>query len=223
MRGEAQEREIEQVLRERFPSDRIVPVKSGQRGADVLQTVNARGDACGAILWESKRARNWSNVWVSKLKEDQTSAKADIAVLVCATLPPTVRHMDMHEGVWVVDFASVAPIATVLRQALVGIAQARSIDMNRSHAMDAIYSYLSSAEFVRHVRGIVEAHVEMRNDLDGEKRAMERMWGKRGKQIDCVENHMSGMWGELEALMGSALPAVEMLELRPPVELRSAS
>jgi hypothetical protein len=160
---------------------------------------------------------------VTKLKEDQTNAKADVGVLVCATLPPSVRQMDMHDGVWVVDFASVAPIAIVLRQALIGIAQARSIDMNRSDALDAIYSYLSSGEFVRRVRGIVQAHAEMRTDLESEKRAVEKIWSKRSKQIDQVGHHMSGMWGELEALMGGALPTVEMLELPPPVELRSAS
>src|SRR5438874_2012566 len=56
LRGEALEREIEDVLRERFPADTIDPIKAGVRGADVLQTVSHRGGVCGKILWESKRA-----------------------------------------------------------------------------------------------------------------------------------------------------------------------
>src|SRR5215208_6323295 len=40
--GEAQEREIEDVLTERFRSDRIEPIKAGVRGADVIQTVVSR-------------------------------------------------------------------------------------------------------------------------------------------------------------------------------------
>ena len=46
------EREIEDVLRERFVHDRIEPVKAGTRGADVLQTVHQRGQMSGKILWE---------------------------------------------------------------------------------------------------------------------------------------------------------------------------
>src|SRR5438477_149864 len=43
--GEAQERELEDVLREKFRADRIEPVKSGVRGADVLQSVySPRGE-----------------------------------------------------------------------------------------------------------------------------------------------------------------------------------
>jgi len=42
--GEAQEREIEDVLKEKFRSDKIEPVKSGMRGADVLQSVFSNRD-----------------------------------------------------------------------------------------------------------------------------------------------------------------------------------
>src|SRR5947208_315682 len=82
---EAFEREIENVLRERFPLDAIEPIKAGTRGADVLQTVNHRGGVSGKILWESKRARNFSSGWIAKLKQDQADRGAEFAVLVCTT------------------------------------------------------------------------------------------------------------------------------------------
>src|SRR5437016_3271313 len=54
LQGEVLEREIEEVLRDAFPTDAIDPVKSGKRGADVVQRVRSgRGD-CGKLLWESK-------------------------------------------------------------------------------------------------------------------------------------------------------------------------
>jgi|tagenome__1003787_1003787.scaffolds.fasta_scaffold20908923_2 hypothetical protein len=222
--GEAQEREIEDVLRERFRSDRVEPVKSGVRGADVLQSVlSPRGESCGKILWESKRARNWSNGWITKLKEDQAAAGADVAVLVCSALPPTVRHMDLVDGVWVVGFAYAAAMATALRQALIGIAQTRSIDANRNDSLHEIYDYLTSNDFNRRVRAMVESFVDMKSDLESERRSMERMWTKRAKQLDALALNTAGMYGELEAMIGTALPAVEMLELPPPVPLRSAS
>ena len=105
------ELDFEAKLRAEFPFDNIAPVGAGQRGADMRQIVRtSAANICGTILWESKRARHWSNAWVTKLKEDQSAAKADVAVLVCTALPPSVRHMELHEGVWVVDFAFVTAV-----------------------------------------------------------------------------------------------------------------
>ena len=223
LRGEAQEREIEDVLREKFRSDRIDPVKSGTRGADVLQTVHSpRGECVGTILWESKRARNFANGWIPKLKDDQAAANADIAVLVCSALPANVTHMELVDGVWVVSFACVGSIASSLRQALIAVAQARSIDANRNDALTELYDYLTSNEFNRRMRAAVEAFIELKADLDSERRAMERLWNKRAKQIDALAANTAGMYGELEGLIGGALPAVELLELPAPVPLRSA-
>src|SRR5437868_12304442 len=67
LQGDAQELELEKALRERFPRDEIGSVKSGVRGADILQKViSDSGQLCGTILWESKRVRNWNDRWIDK-------------------------------------------------------------------------------------------------------------------------------------------------------------
>jgi hypothetical protein len=223
LRGEALEREIEHVLRESFSSDRIEPVKSGLRGADVLQTVLSRGRACGTILWEFKRARHWSNEWTTKLRRDQAAANADVAVLVCAAPSPGLQYMDLYDGVWVVDPVCVIPIAKLLRERLTQLTQVRSVDSNRNDAMEALYEYLSSNAFARRIRLTVQTFVDMKSELDSERRAMEARWNKRRKQLDQVELNIAGMYGELEGLMGGALPSVDVLELAPPTELGVAS
>src|SRR5438552_12339865 len=68
LQGDVQELELEKALRERFPRDEIESVKSGVRGADILQKViSDSGQLCVPILWESKRVRNWSDQWIDKL------------------------------------------------------------------------------------------------------------------------------------------------------------
>src|SRR3989344_4089267 len=79
LQGEVQELDIESILKEQFPHDEIVPVPKGIRGADALQIVKMpSGTVCGSILWESKRTKGWSEIWIKKLKDDQREAKADI-------------------------------------------------------------------------------------------------------------------------------------------------
>lgn len=216
LQGEVLERDIEDVLRERFPHDRIEPVKAGVRGADVLQTVcSRRGHDCGKILWESKRARNWSAAWVTKLKQDQAAAGAEIAIIVSTVLPSNVRYMEWYEDVWIADTRCVAAIATAVREGLLSVAHTRSVDANRNEALDALYQYLAGKSFRQHIVTAVETFIEMEEDLHRERRAAERQWGKRAKQLERLEVNSSGMYGELQGIMGAALSPVELLELPP--------
>jgi hypothetical protein len=216
LQGEVLEREIEDVLRERFPRDKIEPVKAGTRGADVLQTVcSPRGQDCGTILWESKRTRNWSAAWLAKLKQDQTVANADIAILVSSALPTECRYMEWYDGVWVADTRCVAAIATAVRELLLAVAHTRSVDENKNEALDALYQYLAGKSFKQHIVTAVETFIEMEEDLHRERRAAERQWGKRAKQLERLEVNSSGMYGELQGIMGAALSPVELLELPP--------
>ena len=90
--GEVLELELEDALKDSFPLDLIDPVRKGARGADVIQTVKLRSGAiCGKIVWETKRAENWSNSWVSKLKDDQHQTGGEIAVLVTTAFPAAHR------------------------------------------------------------------------------------------------------------------------------------
>jgi hypothetical protein len=119
-------------------------------------------------------------------------------VLVCAALPQKVRLMEELEGVWVIEPVCAAPLAGILRETLGLVSQARSVDANRNEAMDAIYEYLSSPAFARRIRSAVETFLEMKQDLDLERRAMEKRWGKRNTQLDQLAVNTAGMYGELE-------------------------
>lgn len=214
LQGEVLEREIEDVLREAFPSDRIAPVKTGKRGADVLQSVRSpRGLDCGSVLWESKNAKNWSNAWVEKLRSDQQAERADVAIIVTAALPEGVHRMAPFNGVWVCDFASATTLATALRIALIEIGQARVVDSNRAQALDAVYEYLCGKEFQHRITNTVAAALVMKSDLDAERRASERSLAKREKQIEMLLRNSAGMYGELQAIVGGALQPISALEL----------
>src|SRR6266849_4735290 len=141
LQGEAAEGELESILRANFPSDEISAIGQGVRGADVHQIVlDARGRKSGAILWECKNARNWSDGWIAKLKQDQRSLHADIAVLVSATLPKGCTRFALMDGVLVTDFASAAGLAAVLRANLCLLAQARGAAINKEEKPGAAVS-----------------------------------------------------------------------------------
>jgi hypothetical protein len=165
------ELELETLLRTRFPRDTIEPVPKGVHGGDVLQRVlGPIGQACGTILWESKRTKNWSDGWLAKLREDQRAGKAEIAILVSQALPKDVETFELVEGVWVTHPRVAIPLATALRQSLMDLAIARQAPKASRPRRRWSTSTLTGPRFRQRVQAIVEAFSSMQEDLDKERR-----------------------------------------------------
>ncbi|MCH8901574.1 MAG: DUF2130 domain-containing protein [Chloroflexi bacterium] len=214
LQGEALELELEELLRKTFPTDEIEAVKKGVRGADVIQRVRSRrGDDAGTILWESKRTKAWSATWIQKLKDDQRRENANFGVIVSEALPDTVTDFGSVDGIWVTGLRFAVGLATVVRQGLIDLAQARAALVDKSDKMDLLYNYLSGPQFKQRVEPIVESIIGMQEDLDREKRAMETAWAKREKQIQRALASAAGMYGDLQGIIGASLPPVKTLEL----------
>lgn len=214
LQGEVQELELENLLRSKFPFDTIEPVPKGEFGGDALQrVVSPGGQACGTILWESKRTKNWSDGWLTKLREDQRTAKAEIAVLVTQVLPKGVESFDVVDGVWVTSPRTAMPVAAVLRQSLMEIAMARQASEGQQTKTEMVYQYLTGPRFRHRMEAIVEAFSTMQEDLDKERKAIMKQWAKREEQIERVMGATVGMYGDLQGIAGKSLQEIEGLEL----------
>ncbi len=223
LQGEVQELELESVLSAKFPLDQIHPVPKGEFGGDVLHRVAGPfGQACGTILWESKRTKNWSDGWLVKLREDQRQAKAELAVIVSQTLPKEVETFGLVEGVWVTHPKEALPLAMALRQGLVEVAAAKQATEGQQTKMEMVYDYLMGPRFRQRVQAIVEAFSTMQEDLDKERKVITKQWAKREEQIGRVMQGTVGMYGDLQGIAGKTLQEIEGLELKaldaPPVE-----
>ena len=211
--GEVLEVQAEQQLRARFPMDDIQPVPKGQFGGDLLHTVrDAAGQPCGTILWEFKRTQNWSQGWLAKLRGDQRAAGAELAVLATQTLPRDLSLFDHIEGVWVSSLACTLPVAVALRQALMELARVRRAGEGEQTKAQEVYSYLTGPQFRHRVETIAEKFTDMRADLDQERKFMERQWAKREKQLELVLKASEGINGDLQAIAGRTLDAIDALQ-----------
>src|SRR5256886_10285464 len=214
LQGDAQELELEKALRERFPRDEIESVKSGVRGADVLQRViSDSGQLCGTILWESKRVRNWSDRWIDKLIDDKQAAKADVAVIVTDTLPQHVQHMGGVRGVLLTTFSLAACLAETLRVNMALLGQTRLALSGQDDQKSRVFQYFTSPQFHERMATIGDQFQQMQADLMREKAAMNRAWAKREKQIETIVSSTARFTGELQAIYGSSLPALPQFAL----------
>ena len=150
---------------------------------------------------------------MDKLKEDQREAKADIAVIVSQTLPEGLRHVGHLGGIWVCDFPSAVGMAYILRAGLVDVAGARASVVGKNEKMEMLFEYLSGVEFRNAVQGVIEPFTQMKDDLESEKRAIERQWAKREKQATKALLNMARMYGGIQGIVGKSLPSISVLEL----------
>ena len=214
--GEVLELDFEERLRRMFHLDDIQPVPRGIRGADLVQMVRTPvGADCGSIIWETKNTKAWSPGWISKLKDDMAETRASLAILVTVALPEGIARFGQVDGVWVSDPLSALPLAAALRQQLLQLERERQASTGKSVKMEMLYAYLAGNEFKGRVEGIVEAFTSLQDQLQRERRAMEKNWKEREKQIERVIKNTVGLYGDMQGIIGGQIPIIEALELEP--------
>lgn len=212
--GEALEIDLEEQLALSFPQDQITPVSKGVRGADIIQSVRSPLlQDCGIILWETKNTKAWSDGWLAKFKDDMQEKRAVLGILVSVALPASIKRFGRVDGVWVSDPASALSLALALREQLLVVNREQLASVGKNEKMEMLYQYLAGTQFQQKITGIVEAFESMQLQILREKRAMEKQWKEREKQIERVVKNTVGLYGDMQGIIGGQIPAIPALEL----------
>jgi hypothetical protein len=214
LQGEVQELAIEEWLTANFPLDSIEEIKKGARGGDCIQTVNTRTrQNCGTIYYESKRTKDFQPSWIEKFKSDIRDKGANIGVLVTEVLPSEMDRMGLKDGIWICTYEEFKGLCKVLRESLVQISNAVVSQENKGDKMSLLYDFLTSNTFRLQIEAIVEGFTQMQSDLESEKRAMQRIWKMREKQLEKVITNTIDMHGSIKGIAGSAIQDIKQLDL----------
>ena len=148
-----------------------------------------------------------------KLKQDQAICKAEIAVIVTEAMPNGMERFGEKNGVWICTFQEVKSLSFVLREMLIKTHSAKSAQENKGDKMELLYNYLTSTEFVQNVERIVENYDSMLNQLNSEKKAMNKIWATREKQIWVVQENIASLFGSIQGIAGNTLENSSVFEL----------
>lgn len=214
LQGEIQELAIEKYLSENFKFDDIREVGKGDMGADSVQIVNTPlHQNCGTIYYESKRTKTFKEEWIAKFKNDIQEKGADIGVLVTAVYPKGMTRMGLRDGIYICTYEEFKALSFILRENIIKLSEMKSLQENRHEKSAILYNYLTSTEFRFQFETIVNAFVGMQSDLEAEKRAMNKLWKKREKEIMNVISATTDMYGSIQGISGNAIKPVSALEL----------
>ncbi|RYX78983.1 DUF2130 domain-containing protein [bacterium] len=216
LQGEILELDLEEALANHFRDDEVNPVAKGVNGADISHTVKSQsGIACGIILWEIKRTKNWTDGWIPKLKTDLRSAKANIPVIISEILPKQLdTDMGQVDGVWVVKPKLAIILATLLRKGLLDVGRQKALAANQGDKADALYSFVTSHEFSQQIESMVETYQEMTTQVTKERVVYEKLWAQREKQANKLLMGTANIIGSVQGHIGQAsMPKIKGLEL----------
>lgn len=209
-----QEEDLKNSLSQAFPIDSIEDVATWVKWADIIQTVkNNFGQPVWIIVWESKNTKSWQDSWIMKLREDKLKINWNVAILITTVLPKNIKNFGLVDDIMVCIPEFAIPVANILRDKLLSISKVEKSLEWKDIKMEMLYKYLSSEEFSSKISMMVEVFSQLKMWIDSERRAMEKNWKKREKDLERATFAITWMYWELESLMWQALPWAEKLLL----------
>jgi len=219
LQGEAQELVLEDLLNGLYsPPDEIIEIKKGQKGGDLIHEVySPSGSLCGKMYYESKRTKYFSQSWIKKLKEDNSTIMADICILVTKSLPDGLEKVGQIEGVWVCTYQDVKWLSLVLREALLRIQLNSVTQTNKGEKMQMLYDYLTSTEFIINFESIVTGYKSLQDSYNNERLKMQALWKEREKQLEKILLNMVEFYGSIKGIASGCIPEIPLLESNQPL------
>jgi len=199
-------------LGRRFPTDEITVVPRGMAGADVTQAVRVGGYDCGVILWECKRAANWSGTWIGKLADDVARAGANLGVIVSEELPGGMESSGTVDGIWVTSYQHALTLAAGLREAVTTAWRHQLANAGRDDAAAKVYNYIATGGFADRYAAAERALDDQLEILRKEKRYYSQAWAQREQHIEKTHLNLAGIVADL-VFVGAELPSTALAEL----------
>jgi len=215
VQGEVQELSLENMLRNLHPTDEILEVPKGKRGADCLQVVKTvQGAEIGKILYESKNTKNFSDTYIEKIKNDNLVAKADIMIIVTRVMPSDIEtDFGIKEGVWICkyDSNSIQNITLALRFGLLKLQAVAITQHGKKSKMELLYNYLTSEEFKNVFEAILSGFKTIQDQHHDEKLKLQNLWRQREKTLEQILSNTVNFYGSIRGI-SSNIPDINMLD-----------
>lgn len=199
--GDGAEIDLFEALREAFPGDQIARIRKGQPGADILHKVMYKGECCGRIIVDSKNRQAWHNSFVTKLRQDQTEAEADHAVLTSTVFPSGKKELCIESDVIVVNPARACHVVSLLRRSIIALHVRGLGAKERATKMSKLYKFMGSEAYTQRVGEIAKLANDILELGVQEKKSHDNVWKKRGSLATRITTTQREIDTEIAAII----------------------
>ncbi|MGQ0752539.1 MAG: DUF2130 domain-containing protein [Betaproteobacteria bacterium] len=179
-------------------------VNKGAAGADIIHNVVHNGKVCGCIIYDSKNRNAWRNDYVTKLRQDQLSAKADHAILSTIVFPAGARQLHVQDSVIVVNPARAIVLAQMLRKHVLQTYALRLSNEARDRKTVQLYEFITSDRCSQLLEQIETVSDDMLELEVKEKKQHDATWKRRGELIRSAQRAQGDFSSEIERIIGTS-------------------
>ena len=217
--AEGGELDLYEELRGAFPEDQLVRSARWKSTGLILHEVRYKGKSAGRILIDPKRRSAWQHAYVTKLRQDQSEAGADYAILATTAFPSGKRELFVDSGVIVIAPARLVPLIDVLRRALIAVHVAKLSDAERADKLTSLFKFITSPQFKRKLAE-AESLTEEALQLEvQEKKAHDNIWRKRGELLTRIRRVLHDVDTDVSAIVEARTendgPGGSVVPIRP--------
>lgn len=214
-KGEVQEELLEEFLNKEFPSDKFEPVKKGQRGGDVIQSIIIKDETVGKILYECKDVFNFDEKWVQKLLDDMSRVNATIGFIFTKAMPKKSNGLvEDREGGRIIicsDYPILRQLVSVYRKFIQLQFNSKSLGSRITSKLQNLHDYLSGNEFKLQYRKIINGLRKESEQIDRDERSYENQIKNRKINLDENKKNINGV---VTSLITNAGLSIEDDDLR---------
>lgn len=202
--GEGAELDLFESLKAQFEDDRIVRVKKGLPGADIVHTVVHNGQVCGKIIYDSKNHGAWRSDFITKLRADQMAEGAEHAILTVLKFPQGARQLHHQDGVLVANPARVVALVEVLRRHIIQTHALRIGAQQRAEKTAALYDFMTSDQCAGMFERLDTHAQTLLNIQEAEKAAHDKVWKQQGLTIKASQKVQAELRNQIDSIIGTA-------------------
>ena len=206
--GEAGENWVLDILTTNFPSDQVIEVKKGVKGADWVWEMRPRGGRpiCTVHI-EVKSTANFQSTWTGKLREDLANSPKAIGVIVSKTMPKNRENMHYEQGIWIVPFQEFELLAKFLRHMHLKLDNAAAQSMARESNATDLFDFIAGPVFARCMERLLQPIIKGQETLKKDQNFSNRQWRDREAQLKQQFDAACHLAANLEALLGTTIAA----------------
>ena len=206
--GEAGENWVHDILTTNFPTDQIIEVKKGAKGADWLWEICPRGarPICTVHI-EVKSTANFQNAWTGKLKEDMANSHKAIGVIVSKAMPKDRENMHYEQGIWIVPFHEFELLAKFLRHMHLKLDTAAAQSIARESNATDLFDFIAGPVFARCMERLLQPIIKGQETLKKDQNFSNKQWRDREAQLKQQFDAACQLAANLEALLGTTIAA----------------
>lgn len=214
--GQAMERVLENILRDAFPQDTLLPIANGKPGADLIQVVNTSSGEAARIIFESKNVKTFNSDWLQKLNENAIDECAQLKILVTSAMQKnTEEKIVLQDGIFICSLSNVRELVLALRYGILRLHNFASNQRTKQTNKDQVFDLLSSQTFADSFQHVLESFRKLQESHLTEKLKMAQIWKARDKAMQDILLRSVELYTELKSA-GAALPELQNLVTQTP-------